>query len=799
MSLFDDAQEVSQCCWNMKQADYPRGSNRARINELFNGFPPYSKEEQEENNIEVNVNFLQSTRLAHDARSQFNNAFTKPGNYFTARTDMGPRHKRSRWGATVTSVMNRIMKRSLPYYECFRSKFALDVLHGIGPSVWPDQDHWCPDPCGVEDVLVPGNTLLTMKNLPFFAVYKSFSAPELLKLVHQNTRDPGWNMDLVDQCLSWIDSESVRLMGSTWPEIWAPEKLAERVKSDGGFYVADQIPTIECFDFYFFDGNSKDQGWRRRIILDSWSVSEEATRHPARKSGDIYRNDSQFLYDGRARKFADTREQLIAFQFADLSAVAPFRYHSVRSLGFLLYALCHLQNRILCRFNEAVFEALMMYFRVKSMDDVQRALKLELINRGFIDDGIQPLNANERYQVNAPLVQLGIGENTRLINENSASYVQQPNYSQGGVEKTKFQVMAETNAMTSLVSAGLNQAYMYQTFEYREIFRRFCKPLSNDPDVKAFRSACIARGVPEDMLQLDYWDIEPERVMGAGNKTLEMSIAQQLMEWRPFFDPEPQRDILRDAVLAITDDPARADALVPEDPVKITDSVHDAQLAAGTLMQGLPVGVKTGVNHIEYVRALMVSLAVAVQKAKANGNMATPSELIGMQNLLNHIGEHLAILAKDPTQKALVKELGDQLKILANEIKGFAQRLQQAMQEQAAQGNGNGGMDPKDQAKIQGMLAQTQAKIDSMQKSHAERTAQRQVQFQLEEQRKQQEHQLEMARQQQQDVLDLERQKVELQMDVQKKKVEIAADVAAKDIQARTAARREAAKPKPKK
>lgn len=755
----------------MKQADYPRGTNRARINELFNGFPPYTEAEVEENNLVVNVNFLESTRLAHDARSQFNNAFMKPGAYFTARTDMGPKHKRSTYGAIVTREINRIMKRDIGYFECFRSKFASDVLHGIGPATWPDSQTWCPEPAGIEDVLVAGNTLLTLKNLPFFAVYKSFSAMDLLRIKNSVVKDPGWNMDLLDKCLEWVDSEAVRMMGSNWPEIWAPEKMSERIKSDGGFYVGDQIPTIECFDFYFYDGEGDDPGWRRRIVLDSWAVSEGATKSPSRKEGGVYRNDGSFLYNGKARKFAATRQELISFQFADLSAVSPFKYHSVRSLGFLLYSVCHLQNRLRCRFNEAVFESLMMYFRVKSMDDAQRALKVELINRGFIDDGIAPLTAAERYQVNAPLVQLGIGQNQQIISENSSSYVQQPNYSQGGVEKTKFQVMAETNAMSSLVSSALNQAYTYQTFEYMEIFRRFCIPLSRDPDVVKFRANCLRQGVPENLLTADAWDLEPERVMGAGNKTLEMTIASQLMEWRDKFDPEPQRKILRDSVLAITDDPGRADELVPDEPVKVTDSVHDAQLASAALMMGLPVDVKTGQNHIEYVQTLLVALATEIQKARARGNMASPDKIEGMQNLVKHTAEHLAIVAQDPVEKQRVKQFADQLGALMNEVKGFQQRLQQQMQQQQ---QGGGEMDPKDIAKLKATMLTAEQKVKNMQDSHANRTAQREVQFELEQKRKSDEHAMEMRRQE----------------------AQIAADIAAKDIETAAAIRRENAKPR---
>lgn len=753
----------------MKEADYPRGDNRRLINELFNGFPPYTEQEAADNNIAVNVNFLEATRLGHDARSQFTNAITKPGNFFTLRTDMGPKHKRSTFGAVVTRAINSVMKKSLPYFEFNRSKFASLVLHGIGPGPWPDQNRWCPKQCGIEDVLIPGNILVGMEDLSFFALYKSISAPELLKLTRRPNVDPGWNMELVRKCLDWIDSEGVRLMGSNWPEIWAPEKLSERVKSDGGFYSADQLPKVDCFDFYFYHEDENGSGWRRRIILDSWGLSEMATRTGqasfARKSGTIYQGKEGFLYNGGTRKFASKREEIIGFQFADLSAVSPFRYHSVRSLGFLLYALCHLQNRLRCRFTEAVLEALMMYFRVKTMDDAQRALKIELVNRGLIEEGISMVPANERYQVNSQLVQLGLLQNQQLINENSSSYVQQPNYSQGGVEKTKFQVMAETNAMTSLVSAAFSQSYIYQTFEYLEIVRRFFKPNSGDVDIQSARATILKAGIPNGLLQVDFWDCEPERVMGAGNKTLEMTIANQLMQWRDKFDPEPQRKILRDTVLAFTDDPGRADELVPEEPVKVTDSVHDAQLTAGTLLQGLPVAVKTGMNHIEYVETLLVSMAFAIQKARTRGNMATPDELVGLQNLAQHISQHIEIIAQDEAEKERAKGYADSLGKLMNEVKAFAQRLQKQMEGQAQQGNG--GMDEKDKAKIHATMATAKAKIQNTRESHAQRTAQRQIQFEVETAQRQQEHQLEM-----------ERKRAELQADVAAKRIQAQADAA---------------------
>jgi ribosomal protein S15P/S13E len=727
---------VEQIAWDLRQADYPRAMNRALIQDLFNGKPPFEEEQP------VNVNFLEGTRLAHDARAQFYGAFLKPGSYFTAHTDAGPKSKNGIYSNLVTMEMNKRMKRSMNYFETFRSKFAMDVLHGVGPSVWENGDVWCPDALGMEDILVPARTLLTMKNLPFFAVYRTFTAPELIKLTNKEKKDPAWNMDLVNECIKWIDDESTALMGNNWQEIWSPEKVSERIKSDGGFYAYDECPTINCFDFYFWNDNGKTEGWSRRIILDSWSTPQAAGAEPGHKIGDF--GKGKFLYDGGNRKFAGKYSEIVAFQFADLSSVAPFRYHSVRSLGFLMYAVCHLQNRMRCRFNESVFESLMNYFRVASAEDADRAMYLNLVNRGFVDESIKFVPQAERWQVNAALIELGMGENQRLIEANAASYTQPNNFGQDRTQKTKFQVMAEINASTTLVTSALNQAYRYQEGEYHEIFRRFCKPNSTDPDVRSFRESVLRKGLPEKMLCVDEWEISPSRVMGAGNKTLEMAISEQLLQMRPLFDPDPQREILRDVVLNITDDPARAERLVPIEPLKVSDSVHDAQLASGTLMQGLPVALKTGQNHVEYIQAMLGALQTVIAKCQKSGGMATPDQIQGMQNIAQNIGQHIKVLSQDKNEKAAVAAFEKQLSKLMNFVKAFMQRLQEQMKKQSQQQGQQG--DPKDAAKVQAMLMAAKVKADSAQKSHGQKTAQRELSWEKEEARKQKQFEMEQQR-----------------------------------------------------
>jgi hypothetical protein len=729
---FDSPQQVEQVCYEMRLSDFPRGLNRSRINDLFNGFPPYAEDEVKENNIAINVNFLEATGLAHDARSQFYQAFLKPGKYFNLHTDFGPRHKRTTYNTLVTAEMNRIMKESLFYLETYRSKFALNVLHGIGPSAWETSYDWCPHPLGIEDVGIPAKTLLTMKNLPFFYLYRSFTAPELIKLTRGSHVDEGWNKPMVEKCLEWIDREMMTLMGSNWPEVWAPEKAQERVKGDGGFYCGDQVPTIDTFDFYFFADDGKESGWRRRIILDSWSAPGSSGKVFIRKEGDPF-SLNDFLYTSKKNNFAEDWRQIVSFTFADLSAYAPFQYHSVRSLGFLLYAVCHLQNRMRCKFNESVFEALMMYFRVKTMDEAERVLKVNLINRGFLDESLQFIPAQERFQVNANLVELGLRENAGMIQKHVSSYVANNQMYQNNPEpRNKLQVMAELNATTTLVSSGLLQAYAYQNFENQEITRRFFRKNSDDVDVIKFQARCLNKGLPEQLLAAEMWTVEPERTLGAGNKTMEMAVVDMLMQARNLYDPEPQRQILRDFTLAVTDDPGRAQMMVPEQPVRVTDAVHDAQLAAGVLMQGLPVALKTGMDHIDYVETLLQTMAFVLQQTKQQGQMADLKTITGLQNMGMHIQQHIAIIAQNKAEAARVKKYGDALGKLMNEVKALGQRLAQMMKAQGQQG---GGADPKAMAKAQEIKMMGDVKRQTMKESRAQRAAERQVEFEKEMQR----------------------------------------------------------------
>jgi hypothetical protein len=629
----------------------------------------------------------------------------------------------------------------MEYYELQRSKFAQNVLHGKGIGVWNGSQLWCPDPTAICDVLIPSGTLLTFKNLPFLGIAREYTAEELYRLTHGPRVDPGWNMPAVDAAIKWAMQETSKLMGNSWSSAyWAPEKQVELCVENSGLLASDMVQTISLIDFFFYDCEGDHVGWKRRIIFDAWG-GYSAYSGGTMPDKNLVGSRDQFVYNSGDRVYASKLSEFIHFQFADLTSVSPFRYHTVRSLGQLLYDACHLQNRLHCSFAQAVFEQLMQYFRVNSRDDAERALKIELVNRGLIDPSVEFIPANQRWQPNAQLIELGMAQYRKIIEDNSSSYVQNQ-FPKDKTERTKFEVQAQVNAMMTLVSAALQQSYKYQLAEYREIFRRFMLPNSRDPDVREFRVRCLKRGVPEKMLVPEAWDLEPERVMGSGNKTLEMAIAQQLMEWRAAFGAEAQQTILHDAVLAITDDAAKARQLVPEQE-QLSDASHDAMLAFGSLMAGGEVQFKPNADRIQTVETLLGEMGLKVQQLHQGGGNATMGDVTGLANVAKHAGQLIAMIEQDKPERERAKRYQDALGKLMNEVKGFAQRLQ----EQMAKQNGDGGVDAETRAKIAAMLITAKAKAANTRESHAQRTAQRQAQAQLELQRDEQKHALDLRHQ----------------------------------------------------
>lgn len=717
---FADASAVRDVIDQMWQTDFTAHSfNRAKIDELFEGFPPYSDEESEINHYDTNINFLEAPGLAHKARSTWNNAMLKPGNFFTVTLDSGPKHKRGPWSHTITRAINRRMKACLSYVETIRATGAQVVIHGIGPVWWERSKCWRPDEVGIEDLLVPSGTRVKLNNLSYFAIYRRYTPEELFRMTHGKQVDPGWNMAVVMKELERLASSIMRQTES-YQDTMSPERLVKLYKANSGLLDTDAVDTVDVWDFYHQDPDDEKGRWFRKMILNDTTFS-----------GD------KFLYNPK-RPFAGDLSQILHIQFADGANVAPFLYHTVRSLGFLLFGICHLQNETRCGFQDAVKRAMNEYFRVENAEDRARLQSVDLVNLGIVPPGLQFVPRDQRWQVDEALVLAALSQNRQLMSENAAAFVQ--DVDQGSAkELTATEVMARLNNANALVSSLLSMAYTYEEFKDREIARRFTMKESGDKDIEGARLEMLKAGIPANFINVERWNIQVERTMGGGNKTLELAQAQSMLQIAPQLEnQQAAREIQRDYILAVTDDPDKADRWVPEGQGDITPSEHDAQLAVGALMNGAPVGIRQGIDHISYVEAMLLSMQSMAEDINTIGQ-PSPQQIIGLIACYKHVSQHIAIIAQDKEEKQRVKRYGDFLKPIMNQVKAWGQQLKE--KEQAAQQqNGDGG-----KAAAAMFAAQAKAKIGEF--TTAKKEQRKDIQFAKEQQRKDAQTQFDARRQ----------------------------------------------------
>ncbi len=736
---FDQASQVEQIVDDMRLADLPRASNRAVLDKLYSGFPTYDDATAEENGIQVNKNFLEGPNLIAQGRKQWNRAMLGPGNYFTVTLDSGAPHKRREWSHTITRNINRMYKREPDYMEYMRGMGGTAILHGIAPAIRETKTDPFITQIAIADLMIPSDTRISFKNLDHFAIWRQLTPAELYKLTNGPKVDPGWNMEMVDAEIK-AAAANYNKQAYAYAEQYQPEKILSLIKQDLGFWGSDAVPTIDFWDFYFRESED-GSGWYRRCVMYAGLSREQRTNYVKNGVRPQTQFKKQFLYTSGKRKYANSLREILHCQFADTSPIFPQYYHEVRSLGFLNYGVCELQNRIRCKFSEAVLEQLMWFFRAGDQNDFSRLKKAIFSHMGVIPNNIAFVTANERFKPDHNLINLALEQNRQLMSENAAGFTEDALRNvEPDMKATVAMLMAQH--ASALLSSMLNLAYTYEEYQYRESSRRCCLKNSKHPKVKKFQLDCLKEGVPSEMLDSERWDISAERVLGGGNKTLEIAQVEKLLAMRPTLDPDAQQTVDHMAIEAYSDDPALAERLKPTEATKaISDARYLGQIAYGTLLQGNKVDFKPGLNHIDYAESLLEGLEQTVQNIEQRGGNADAKEVLGLLNVVIHLSAHIKVIAQDRNEAPRVKGYGERLAKIVNQIKMYSQQLA----EQKQNGNGQPAISPEELAKIQAMQIQAEAKAANSRESHAQKTAQRQVSFEMKEKQAAEKHQLEMA------------------------------------------------------
>lgn len=727
---FDEPSEILTQITQIQLATQPLQQNRTLINRLFNGETPWTAEEARENATLTNVNWLQGTRVASNATNQLNNAFFAGDRFFTLRLDKGPKRLRAAYSELATKAVNKVLKRNRAYRSARESAHAQVVLHGAGPLPWRNRMTPTPSTGGIEDVLIPAGTLCDMCNLDRFALYRELTWGELEKAAFGKVVDPGWNKEYVKALLATMYKSGFQpiYQGNRW---LFPEKLAEDYKEGATWSISSSLPKVLAWDFFFLDEDTMK--WNRRLIVDFANFGTMGLKG----SEDVVKKQ-QVLYEKDA--YADDWSEIIHWYIGNCSNVAPYRYHSIRSMGYLLFGPCMMLNKLLNRDFDHMFQQLLTLFRNVSEDNREKLGLIDLQNFGILPDGVTMVAAAERYLVDPRFIQMGIDQATQMIAQSAMNFV--PDM-QGGATDRKTMTATETlvrqNTSITMTSAVLKQLGDQSLYEYMEIWRRFCIKGNSDPMVKQLREDLKEEGVPVDTLLEDAeaWEVLPELAVGGGSKAVELTVTQALLqEVYPLVDPQAQRLILRRRYNALTDNPEEALLVVPEvSPVEQGPDMQQAQQAFSVLMLGVPFQDREGTSHLVMAQVLMQLSGLTLQQAAAAvqqplGVGMAAEKVVGVTNVLQHVQQEIMKLAQaqeQPGQKEQAKALGKQWEELQAALQQVAKAVQSA-EEQMAQQSGAGG---EEQAKLMAKLQEIQATAEVQRQIAGASAQQKQEQKQI--------------------------------------------------------------------
>jgi len=716
---FSTPQRVLQTIRAGEDVELIRQENRLKVTNSANCVPPLDSKLAKKLNIRINVNWGELMVLLAHATRQYLSAFLGNQQFFKVSLPLAPSEHQTEWADFITERINRPLRNSIDWFHVHLNRWKAVPAHGLGPMEWTDPYKWCPRFVGIDDLRIPTDTTIGFEDLAWYATRDQFTPFGLVEEVWGHKSNNHWDQDEIARLLKNIKNVNWDYPQNNYNWETDAQKLAELVRQNGGYYASDAVPRIPLWRFYFKDyDDNGDPGWFLVIVPEAQAVKGGA-------------DNETFLWKSDEPVARDWKE-LIHVQFGDLATSTPLMVHSMRSLGFALLEPCFYTNLTRSRALQHLHDNFNVWLRVTDPVEKARPQIQEFSNFGVLRAGLNVVPQDQRHQIDSNLFEQIMGQLKQLQQEASATYTQQIDTGTKK-EQTAFETRAKLEQVNALLSGLLLQAFKYETQAQREICRRFCLRDSTDKDVQRFQSDCKKAKIPRYWLNVEYWDVEPVTPLGMGNPTMAMAEAKQLIEIRPMLGPSAQQEALHDSLVAMVG-ARRAARWAPVGGNRgVTEGQQYVQSIFGTLMQGIPLPPPEGISAIEQIDGLIPLFAGKIALIEQRDNIGQPEEIQGLQAVAQYLGTLMQQLAQNPQEKQRVKQYGDVLGKLMNQVKGLAQRGQE---QQAKQQNGNGGLDPETTAKIHAMMATSAAKLHAKQQADALKAKQQSEKFVREERRK---------------------------------------------------------------
>lgn len=643
-----------------------RSPKRALVKGLVDGNPPYRQRDLDNagRSHQCNINFRTAESYLENAVGAFYDTHNEASTFaqIKLKTSYGTPEKIKYWSDCVTLNFDWLLRCEDSFDYNVQVSQGDMVLFGKGPMVFQDVFDWRPTSLGSDQLYLPERTRSDTAYWEYAAVTMEYLADELWCRIRNEKEAAmlGWNVERVKQAIILASPESAK--GGMWRS-W--EWHQQQLKNGAIDYTAscNTISVVHVFCREFAKAGEEEGKITHTMVVRNTSGTDQS---------------DTFLFQKIGR--FENWKQCIHPMYYDRGG-GGF-HHSVIGLGIKMYSVFELQNRTLCNGADKVFAPKTLFKAMNSSAKEDFSIE-QHAEYGVVTEGFEvqqtPIAgyAEEVFAFNREL--------SNLASSNLSSYRTNLTEPTRGNPETATKVQLDASKEAALQKTQLTRYLLQKDSLYTEMFRRASNTTSaTSPGGKRameFLERCKKAGVPLAAMKDPEW-VKATRTVGQGSEFLRQQSVEFLFGTVTPTLPESGRANLIKDVIASR---AGKDAVERYYPEQEASRLPDDQYAwamgqVADMKIGVPAVVTDSQNPAIFAQTFVDAADQAVQTLEQGAN---PMEVASFLDLAGQaIGAHLQRMSGDKTRAALVKDLTEKWKQLAQIHDQLIQQIQRQQEQQ---------------------------------------------------------------------------------------------------------------------
>ena len=652
-------------------ADREASKNRAKVDAMVNGEPPFDQSLLDESGQSDAANF--NTREAASQVNQVSAAYydlvTSSRDLVSVKVNYGDATAKRKIEQVISEEFTWLVRNWDSFEYWYNCMVRQHVVHGIGVTFFPDETDWRFKSCGLADFKLPRDTAATEDSIQIAAALIPTNLSELFEQINSSYDAEVCHWD-IERLKKMVKEEAKNILSQNHSPYW-----------DNWEYVEKQIKENSIY----FGSTASTRLW----LIHFWIKEDDGTISHGIISKDD-RTPTGWLYFNKSR-FESIKQAFVIFPYD----IGSGTYHTVRGLGYVIQPQVQANNALACRMADGAMASTMNLLQVKNPNqtDMERLALAHFGNNEVLPPGVEYVDRKMPDYTNTVLPVINYLQ-TQLRANNTGAKPTLPALDKNA-PAVAFQMEAQNNAAIS--ASALNRFYSQLDKLFAEMFRRATTDgyLPTDPGgdlVIEFRKRLKRRRVPLDALSY-VTEVKSTRSVGAGSAANRLLAFQRLERLQGSFDPEGRRnltaDILSEEVGFENVDRYLQPIAVTEQRMPIDMKVAEFENTKFEL--GKQSNVLPNEDHFVHIQVHLPMLTELISSVEQGAGQLPIEQLAQTYSILMaglpHCAQHVEQMSADRSRRAETKQaiqIVQQLSASSDRLRNQIVRLQEAQQEAEA-------------------------------------------------------------------------------------------------------------------